>query len=270
LDTAPHPFDGLTQYDARITTRFDTGDLTAGLLSAIHEFGHATYNLGLPDEQYGSPLGRARGHAVHESQSRFWENHVARTRVFWEQIRPILREHVPALDGVSTEAMYEAVNRVNLTNPIRVTADELSYHLHILVRHRTEKQLLRGDLSVSKVPEYWNDTFESFFGFRPATDADGCLQDVHWTTSFGMFPNYTIGSVLAAQLDAAMREDLDVDGLVREGTFEPIHEWLTKHVHRHGQRYETDDLIERATGEPLTADYFIEYAREKYSELYHL
>jgi carboxypeptidase Taq len=120
------------------------------------------------------------------------------------------------------------------------------------------------------VPEYWNDTFESFFGFRPATDADGCLQDVHWTTSFGMFPNYTIGSVLAAQLDAAMREDLDVDGLVREGTFEPIHEWLTTHVHRHGQRYETDDLIERATGEPLTADYFIEYAREKYGELYHL
>ena len=270
LDTAPHPFDGLTQYDARITTRFDPEDPTAGLLSAIHEFGHATYNLGLPDEQYGSPLGRARGHAVHESQSRFWENHVARTRAFWEQIRPILREHVPALDGVGTEAMYEAVNRVNPANPIRVTADELSYHLHILVRHRTERELLRGDLSVSEVPEYWNDTFESFFGFRPATDADGCLQDVHWTTSFGMFPNYTIGSILAAQLDAAMREDLDVDGLVREGTFEPIHEWLTERVHQHGQRYETDDLIERATGEPLTADYFIEYAREKYTELYNL
>jgi carboxypeptidase Taq len=268
LDTAPHPFDGLTQYDARITTRFDTENPITGLLSAVHEFGHATYNLGLPDDQYGSPLGRARGHAVHESQSRFWENHVARTQAFWEYILPVVREHVPGLEGVTAREAYEAVNRVTTTNPIRVHADELSYHLHILVRHETEQRLLEGTLPVAEVPTYWNDTFESFFGFRPATDAEGCLQDVHWTTSFGMFPNYTVGSVLAAQLDAAMREDLDVDGLVREGEFGPIHEWLTDRVHRHGQRYETDELVERATGEPLTADYFVEYARRKYGDLY--
>ncbi|MFC5368986.1 carboxypeptidase M32 [Salinirubrum litoreum] len=271
LDTAPHPFDGLTQYDARITTRFDTDDPTAGLLSAIHEFGHATYNLGLPDDQYGSPLGRARGHAVHESQSRFWENHVARTDAFWEQMLPLLREHVPALEDVSSREASEAVNRVETANPIRVSADELSYHLHIVVRHRTERRLLAGDLRVSEVPAFWNDTFESLLGVRPATDADGCLQDVHWTTSFGMFPNYTLGSVLAAQLAAAMERDLGpIDRLVREGAYDRIHEWLTDRVHRHGQRYETDELIERATGEPLTADYFVEYAREKYADLYRL
>jgi carboxypeptidase Taq len=271
LDTAPHPFDGLTQYDARITTRFDRSNLASGLTSAIHEFGHATYNLGLPDDEYGSPLARARSHGVHESQSRFWENHIARSRAFWERVLPTAREYFPQLETVTPREAYEAVNQVHDDNLVRVEADELTYHLHIIVRHEIENELLDGELSVSEVPRRWNDKYEEYLDVRPRTDENGCLQDVHWTTAFGMFPNYTVGSVLAAQIAAAMEDELGpLESVIRDGDFDVVHEWLTENIHRHGRRFRTDELIRRATGEDPTADYFIEYVTEKYTELYGL
>ena len=271
LDTAAHPFTSGTQFDARVTTRFHDDDLVDALMATIHEFGHATYALGLPDEHYGTPLGQARSHGVHESQSRFWENHVGRTEAFWELFLPSAKERFPQLEGVSVEEAYEAVNQVYPDNLIRVEADELTYHLHIILRFETERELLAGEISVSEVPAVWNEKMESYLGIRPETDAEGCLQDVHWTRMFASFQNYTVGSVLAAQLTAAAERDLgDLDSLIREGNFDPIHEWMTEHVHRHGQRYTTDELIEEATGEPLTADYFLDYVEAKYGELYGL
>ncbi|MFB6068886.1 MAG: carboxypeptidase M32 [Halobacterium sp.] len=268
LDTAPHPFMVGPQFDARITTRFQSDDPVDALMSTVHEFGHASYQLGLPDDEYGLPLGQSRSSGVHESQSRFWENHVGRTEAFWEYATPIVNEHL-GTDADPRDA-YEAVNRIYPENTIRVEADELTYHMHIILRADVEKAFVSGDLDVEEIPARWNDLMEEYLGVRPADDAEGCLQDIHWTGGFASFQNYTVGSVLAAQLDAAMREDLDVDGLVREGEFEPIREWLTEHVHRHGQRYTTDELVEVATGEPLTAEYFVEYAREKFGELYDL
>ncbi|WP_254807997.1 carboxypeptidase M32 [Natronosalvus amylolyticus] len=272
LDTAPHPFMSGNQFDARITTRFREDDPLDALTATIHEFGHATYQLGLRKDQYGTPLGASRSSGVHESQSRFWENHVGRTKAFWELFLPTVKTHFPHLEDVTVEEAYAAANRIYPDNRIRVEADELTYHLHIILRCEIDRAFVEGDLEVSEIPQVWNDKMESYLGVRPETDTDGCLQDTHWSYGFAGFQGYTVGSVLAAQLDAAMREDLDadVDDLIREGEFDPLREWMTENVHRHGQRYPTEELIEVATGEPLTAKYFLEYVDEKFTDLYSL
>ncbi|WP_440010387.1 carboxypeptidase M32 [Halomicrococcus sp. SG-WS-1] len=272
LDTAPHPFSSGNQFDARVTTRFDESDPLGALMSTIHEFGHATYTLGLPDEEYGTPLGQSRDLTVHESQSRLWENHVGRSKAFWERFLPELTERFPEAEDLTVDDLYEAVNEVYEDNLIRVEADELTYHMHIVVRFEIEKQLIRGEIDVEDVPELWNDKYEEYLGIRPDSDAEGCLQDIHWSHgSFGYFPTYSLGSVLAAQLYATAEEDIDdLDERVAAGDFEPLHDWLTENVHQHGARYTTDDLIERATGESFTADYFLDHVESKFSELYDL
>ncbi|MGM0717309.1 MAG: carboxypeptidase M32, partial [Halobacteriota archaeon] len=198
------------------------------------------------------------------------ENHIARTKPFCELYMPTLREYFPQLDDVTPQEAYEAVNQVFEDNRIRVEADELTYHMHIILRTDIERALVADDIGIDEVPDVWADKMEAYLGIRPESDAEGPLQDPHWAGQIPAFITYTIGSMFAAQLDVKMREDLDVDALVREGEFDPIHDWLKERVHRHGQRYRTDELIERATGEPLTAKYFIDYAREKYGELYDL
>jgi carboxypeptidase Taq len=271
LDTAPHPFSTGTQFDARVTTRFDETELLEGLTSTIHEFGHASYTLGLPDEHYATPLGDSRDMTVHESQSRLWENHVGRSRAFWELFLPRVEKRFPQVDA-SVEEAYEAANQVHDDNLIRVEADELTYHMHIVLRFEIERELIEGDLGVEEIPETWNAKMEEYLGVRPDTDSEGCLQDIHWSHgSFGYFPTYSLGSVLAAQLYAnAEREIDDLDGRISEGEFGDLHEWLTENVHRHGARYTTPDLIEEATDEAFTAGYFLEYVTEKYGELYDL
>jgi len=269
LDTSTHPFTSGTQFDARITTRFQPEDPLDALGSTIHEFGHASYALGLPREAYGTPLGESRDLSVHESQSRFWENHVGRSRAFWDLFAPELRDHLGV--EVAPQACYEAANEVYDDNPIRVEADELTYHMHILVRFEIERDLIRGDLEVSEIPAVWNEKMDEYLGLRPDSDAEGCLQDIHWTHgSFGYFPTYTLGSVMAAQLGAAIESDLDLDDRVRAGEFEPVHDWLGEAIHRHGCRYTTPDLVREATGNDLTTDAFLDYADRKYGDLYGL
>lgn len=272
LDTASHPFSTGSQFDARITTRFTEDDPVDALTSTIHEFGHATYTLGLPREQYGTPLGSSRNLSVHESQSRLWENHVGRSLPFWEQFLPTVAEQFPETSGVSPREAYETANQVYTDNLIRVEADELTYHLHIVLRFEIEQQLIHGEIDVEELPHVWNEKMEEYLGVRPETDSTGCLQDIHWTHgSFGYFPTYSLGSVLSAQLYETAAEEIDdPDERIRNGEFDALHEWLTDNVHRHGQRYTTPDLVEQATGEPFTADYFLDYAERKYSELYEL
>jgi carboxypeptidase Taq len=272
LDEAPHPFSTGTTHDARITTRYEESDPLAALLSTVHEFGHATYTLGLPADAYGTPLGEARDLSIHESQSRLWENHVARSRPFWDLFCPRLADHAPELADLTPETAYRAANAVDPTNLIRVEADELTYHLHIVLRFEIERDLIRGDLDVAEVPAVWDEKMESYLGVTPESDAEGCLQDIHWAHgNFGYFPTYSLGSVVAAQLfDAA---DGDIDGLddaIRRGEFDPLREWLQEHIHRHGKRYETDELVRRATGEGVSADAFLDHATAKYGDLYDL
>ncbi len=272
LDTSTHPFSSGTQFDARITTRYDESDLLSGLMATIHEFGHAQYGLGLSQDAYGTPLGEDRGLTVHESQSRFWENHVGRSEAFWTFALPLLREHIPWLDAVSKRDAYEAANQVYSDNLIRVEADELTYHLHIVIRYEIERALIAGELDVEDVPTVWNDTYEDYLGVRPETDTEGCLQDIHWSSgSIGYFPTYSLGSVLAAQLHAAVERDIGApEPNIRAGEFEPIADWHTTNIHAHGQRYTTPDLIKHATGETFSADAFLSYVEEKYTALYGL
>jgi len=269
LDVSAHPFTSGNQFDARITTRFKPEDPMDAFTATVHEFGHASYELGLPDGRFGEPIGASLSSGVHESQSRFWENHVARTEPFWEGFVDEANDHL-GTDATAREA-YEAVNQIYPDNLIRVEADELTYHLHIILRCEIDRAFVEGDISVGEIPQVWNAKMDDYLGVVPDTDAEGCLQDIHWSSRFAAFQGYTIGSVLAAQLDRAMREDLgDVDALIREGDLEPLWEWMTEHVHSHGRRYPTDELVEEATGEPLTAEYFLDYVEKKFGELYNL
>ena len=268
LDTAPHPFSSGTQFDARVTTRFDESDPVGAIGSTIHEFGHATYTLGLPKESYGTPLGQHRGLSVHESQSRLWENHVGRSRAF-------LDSHVGRVNGhLGTDAsgreLYEAANQIYPENCIRVEADELTYHMHIILRFEIERDLLAGDLDVSEVPAVWNEKMAEYLGVTPETDAEGCLQDIHWAHgSFGYFPTYSLGSVMAAQLfDAASEHLPGLEDDIGVGEFDALHDWLTENVHAHGRRYKTNELVRRATGDDFSADAFVDYATEKFRTLY--
>ncbi|KOX97063.1 carboxypeptidase M32 [Halorubrum tropicale] len=270
LDVSSHPFTAGNQFDCRVTTRFDEEDPLGAVGSTIHEFGHAQYNLGLPQEHFGTPLGESRDLSVHESQSRLWENHVGRSEAFWQEFLPVFQEHFPQTEEASVRDAYEAFNQVYEDNLIRVEADELTYHLHIVIRFEIERDLIRGDLDVEDVPEVWNDKYEEYLGIRPDTDSEGCLQDIHWSHgNFGYFPTYSLGSVMAAQLFEAAEADIDdLDAKIADGEFGDLHDWLGENVHRHGSRYETNELVKRATGEDFSADAFLDYVDEKYGELY--
>jgi carboxypeptidase Taq len=271
LDTATHPFSYGSQFDVRITTRFDEENPVDGLTSTLHEFGHTDYTLGLRDEAYGTPLGEPRGLAVHESQSRLWENHVARSEAFWEAFLPTMAERFPSVADVTPREAYEAANRVDPTNLIRVEADELTYHMHIILRTEIERDLVSGDLDVEDVPRVWDEKMDEYLGVTPDTDAEGCLQDIHWSKTFPGFISYTLGSVLAAQFWHAATTDVpDLEASIAAGEFDPLHDWLETNVQSPGQRYPTDELVERATGEPLNEDYFVDYVTEKFTDLYDL
>ena len=255
-----------------MTTRFDESDPLGALTATIHEFGHAWYNLGLPKDEFGTPLGTSRDLSVHESQSRLWENHVGRSKPFWEHTLPTVKEHFDGVDDLTAQEAYEAANQVYEDNFIRVEADELTYHMHIIIRFEIERELISGELDVADVPDRWNDLYEEYLGIRPETDSVGCLQDIHWSHgSFGYFPTYSLGSVMAAQLFAAAEDDIgSLDDRIRAGEFDDLTQWLRENVHQHGQRYRTNDLVVEATGEDFTASYFLEYVTEKYGELYDL
>ena len=272
LDVSTHPFTAGNQFDCRITTRFDENDPVGALTSTIHEFGHAFYTLGLPDDRFGTPLGDDRDLSVHESQSRLWENHVGRSDAFWELLWPTFTEAFPQAESISPREAYEAANQVYDENFIRVEADELTYHLHIIVRFEIERELIGGDLAVEDVPDRWNELYEEYLEITPPSDAMGCLQDIHWSHgSFGYFPTYSLGSVMAAQLYRAAERDLGgLDASIRAGEFTPLADWLRTNIHQHGQRYETNELVRRATGESLSADAFVAYVTTKYGELYGL
>jgi carboxypeptidase Taq len=198
------------------------------------------------------------------------ENHVGRSEAFWDLTTDTVNEHLGT--SISAREGYEAANQIYPDNCIRVEADELTYHMHIVLRFEIERDLIAGDLDVEEVPAVWNEKMEEYLGVTPEDDAEGCLQDIHWSHgSFGYFSTYSLGSVLAAQLFAAAEDDIpDLDGKIRAGEFGPLHEWLTTNVHSHGQRYETNDLVKEATGSGFSAEPFVEYANAKFGDLYGL
>jgi carboxypeptidase Taq len=270
IDSSLHPFCGGHTCDTRLTTRFDADNPMDSLFSVIHETGHALYQQGLPAEFTGTALGEAAGMAAHESQSRTWENQIARSKGFWEYWEPKYRDlFKEQLKGISSEQFYLAANKVALTT-IRTDADEVTYNLHIMLRYELEKKLFSGELTAKDLPEAWNTLFEASFGFKPKDDREGVLQDVHWSEGmFGYFPSYCLGNLLSAQLWYAMQKDLtNVDAAFSRGEFKEVLSWMRSHVHAHGQRFTTKELCKIATGEDFTHKYLIRYLKERYLPLY--
>lgn len=272
LDTSTHPFTSGNQFDTRITTRFKDDSVAENIAITMHETGHALYNLGVPQEHYGTPLGEPRELSVHESQSRLWENHVGRSKKFWNYFVKELKEVSDKFEDVEPEECYKASNSINFDNKIRTEADEISYHLHIALRFELGRKLINGEIDVEELPEIWNKRMEELLDVEVESAAEGVLQDIHWGWgSFGYFPTYTMGTVLAAQLyNTAEKEIEGLENGFENGEFEPLLDWLRENIHSEGQKLETDELIEKVTGEPLTADYFLEYVKRKYGALYGL
>ena len=264
-DLSEHPFTtNFNSRDVRITTRIDEADLSNMTWSCIHELGHALYEQGLPEEQYGLPLGEPASLSVHESQSRLWENHIGRSLAFCEKYLPLIKEHFPGkLDNIGAEQFYAAINKVQ-PSLIRTEADELTYHFHVMIRYELEKKLIGGSLETRDIPAFWNERYKFLLGVDVPDDKRGCLQDVHWSHgSFGYFPTYSLGSFYAAQfyrIAGGDNNSYDPESVLR---------WLRKNVHAHGRRYTSEELCREITGESLDTRYFLEYLLDKYRKIYN-
>jgi carboxypeptidase Taq len=274
LDKTHHPF--CTRFgagDVRITTRVREDDLGDALFSTVHEAGHAMYEQGVSAALDGTPLGSGVSAGVHESQSRLWENVVGRGRAFWEHFYPALRRVYPGqFDGVPLDTFYRAINKVE-RSLIRTDADEVTYNLHVMLRFDLELDLLEGRLAVKDIPDAWRARMQADLGLEPRDDRDGCLQDVHWYYGSigGAFQGYTIGNILSAQFyAAAVKASPGIPSEIAAGEFGTLHRWLTDNLYRHGSKFTPNDLIKRATGEPMTMRPYLAYLRGKYGELYSL
>jgi carboxypeptidase Taq len=265
LDRSTHPFTLLAGInDVRLTVRVHEDDLTAGVLAALHEGGHGLYDQGFDPEDRDSLLGEAPSMGLHESQSRLWENHVGRSREFWHRLAPRLRALFPeVMTRLDADSFWRAVNRVS-PGVNRVNADEMSYHLHILLRYELEIALLAGELSVRDLPAAWRARSAELLGVTPESDREGVLQDVHWSLgSFGYFPTYTLGSLYSAQFAEAYAKHHPLAGEIREGAFGGLLGWLRQNVHRFGYRYPAEELVARATGEGLDAAAFFRHLGDR-------
>ncbi|HEX9208558.1 MAG TPA: carboxypeptidase M32 [Steroidobacteraceae bacterium] len=268
LDEASHAFTEGVWGDVRVTTRFDVNEPFTGLMGALHEVGQAMYDLGLPAEWRDQPVGRDRGMALEESQSLLLEMLIGRSRPFLTWLRPLLEKHYGCTGPAwEIENLYQTLIRVR-RSPIRAEADELTYPVHIMLRYELEKQIFEGTLPVRDLPEAWRTAFERRLGLRPSTDAEGCLQDVHWAVgSFGYFPSYALGSFIAAQLYETLRAGSEhFDAEIAAGRFGGLFEWLRQHVHARGASVGAQELIRLATGKTLSAAPWLRYVEAKYLE----
>jgi carboxypeptidase Taq len=258
---------GLGAGDTRLSTRVDVSDPLSSIMAALHEGGHALYDQGIPEARRRTLAGDAPSLGAHESQSRFWENHVGRTPEFWGRLQPALRQAFPGVAGtLGTDDYVRALNRVQL-QPIRVESDEVTYDLHIVLRTRLERALITGDLEVADLPLAFDDGMEALLGIRPRTAAEGAMQDVHWAAGIiGYFPTYTLGNLYAAMLAEALEREVGPIGdvLAAEGPA-PLLAFLRERVHAHGCVMETPELMRRATGSDLTADPFVAHLERTYA-----
>jgi carboxypeptidase Taq len=270
-DVSSHPFTtNFSSQDVRVTTRTAEDNLNEMIWSCIHEGGHALYEQGLPDSEYGLPSGEYVSLGIHESQSRLWENNVGRSLPYWKCNLPRLKELFPEnLKHVSPDDFYKAMNKVQ-PSLIRTNADELTYHFHILIRFEIEKALIEGTVEVNDLPALWNAKYKEYLGLDVPSDSKGVLQDIHWSHgSFGYFPTYSLGSFYAAQFYAfAARQIPELEAEIEKGNLKPLLDWLRTHIHAEGKMYSAENLCIKITGEKLSFKYFMEYARKKYSGLY--
>jgi len=273
LDLSAHPFTtSFHPTDVRVTTRVHEHDLQSCLFSCIHEGGHGLYDQGLDPRYFGTPLGDSVSLGIHESQSRMWENCVGRSRAFWRFFYPMLQQtfhhQLRALDG---EQFYAAINRVK-PSLIRVEADELTYNLHVMLRFEIEQDLIEGRTKPEDLPGIWNQKMEQYLGIVPSNDAEGVLQDVHWSFgAFGYFPTYTLGNLYSVQFyEQAKLEIPHLEDEIAAGQLMLLQRWLGQKIHRWGRMFTPDHLAQRVTGKSLNPEPFLIYVEKKYGELYQL
>ena len=273
IDDAVHPFaTGFSNHDVRITTRWDESFLPTSVYGAMHECGHGLYEEGIAQSLQRTPLGHAESLALHESQSRMWENMVGRGRPFCGVLAPRIADvfggELSALDG---DTLYRAVNRV-APSLIRVEADEVTYGLHIIVRFELEQELVEGRLAIRDLPEAWNARYKEYLGVEVPDDAHGVLQDVHWAGGLiGYFPTYSLGNLIAGQMFERAHADLpDLDAQLGAGDMHGLREWLREHVHRHGAKFSSSELLDRLVGGPIAVGPFVDYLKAKLSQVYDL
>lgn len=273
LDVTHHPFcAGMGPDDCRLTTRYDERFFPSGFFSILHEAGHGIYDQGLRSDQYGLPPGTYVSLGIHESQSRMWENVVGRSVAFWRHFFPLVQQAFPeALGDTQVEDFCFAVNDVR-PSLIRVEADEATYNLHIIIRFELEQALINDGLAIKDLPAAWNQKYRDYLDIEPPTDADGVLQDVHWSAALiGYFPTYALGNLYAAQFYAQAAKDVGpLDEQFERGEFASLLGWLREKIHRQGQCYSARELVETVTGQPLSHDWLIAYLREKYTSYYDL
>ncbi|HEU4684594.1 MAG TPA: carboxypeptidase M32 [Nitrospira sp.] len=273
LDLSAHPFTtSFHPTDVRVTTRVHEHDLPSCLFSCIHEGGHGLYDQGLDPRYFGTPLGESVSLGIHESQSRLWENCVGRSRAFWRFFYPLLQQTFHhQLRAVDMERFYAAINRVK-PSFIRVEADELTYNLHIMLRFEIEQDLIEGRVNADDLPEIWNTRMKEYLGIVPRTDAEGVLQDVHWSFgAFGYFPTYTLGNLYAVQFyDQAKLEIPHLEDEIAAGQLSVLRRWLEQKIHRWGRMFTPERLCQRVTGTSVSPEPFLRYVERKYGELYKL
>ncbi|GAB6085666.1 carboxypeptidase M32 [Alkaliphilus crotonatoxidans] len=273
LDVSTHPFTiKINSGDIRITTRYEENFLNSGLFSTIHEGGHGLYEQNIDEALLDTSLSEAASTGIHESQSRFWENILGRSKGFWNYFGPIVQNTFPqSLKNTTVEELYRAVNKIE-PSFIRVEADEVTYNLHIILRYELERDLIDGVITVADLPRLWKEKMEAYLGITPPNDREGVLQDIHWADGmFGYFPTYSLGNVYAAQFTKKLKADLpNYDELVESGNFKPILAWLKENIHRHGALLEPSELVKKVTGEEINPQYFVEYIEAKYKGIYEI
>ncbi len=272
LAESEHPFTtSLHNHDVRITTHYYENAGVSAIFSVIHETGHALFEQDIEDAITLTPAGTAVPMGLHESQSRLVENRIGRSRAFWVPLYPKLVEYFPEqLKNVSLDDFVKMINKAQ-GSLIRTESDELTYCLHIMIRYEIEKELIDGDLKVEDIPEVWNRKYEEYLGVRPTSDAEGVLQDIHWSQgSIGYFPSYALGNAIAAQIYHRMEQDIEVETCLAEGNLSPIRGWLSDNVHHSGAVKKTRDILKEVTGEDFNPKYYTDYLTEKFSRIYEL
>jgi carboxypeptidase Taq len=272
-DLSAHPFSThFSPEDARVTTRIDENNLSEMIWSCIHEGGHGLYEQGIKAENYGLPLGETISLGIHESQSRLWENNVGRSLEFWKHNYESLKSKFPSqLSNITVGDFYKAANNVK-PSLVRTNADELTYHLHILIRYEIEKALIEGKIKVKDLPQIWNLKYQEYLNIEVTSDSTGVLQDIHWSHgSFGYFPTYTIGSLYAAQFfNQAKKENSNLIQEIENGNNKNLVDWLRKKIHSKGKKLDAHKLCKEISGEKLNFKYFKQYIIDKYSKIYSL
>lgn len=272
-DISTHPFTtNFNSKDVRITTRINENDFREMTWSCIHEGGHALYEQGLNNDDYGLPSGEYLSLSIHESQSRLWENTIARSLSYWKYNYKSLQEIFPEnLKNVSLENFYRAINVVE-PSLIRTSADELTYHFHVMIRFEIEVGLIEGSVKVADLPSMWNKKYKDYLNLDVPDERSGILQDIHWSHgSFGYFPTYSQGSFYAAQFFNQVQKELpQLDNEIEKGNLKPLLDWLREKIHRHGRTYKAHELCKILTGEELNFKHFLNYTKNKFSKIYNL